>query len=171
MYSFWTGVAVVALVVAYLAALTRFYSGDGFSNLVRILYANLCLLLAGHHAAVHLATRSPRARAIVDGGFHFMDAVCGTVLLAVLGFLSLLGIVSWAQHTLLFSVSFARSIRRGQLVRTLGTIKTDDGQNGGVDATAVESALAGARSRAASLAGGGGAASQRAGSVNYWSVY
>lgn len=35
---------------------------------------------------------------MVDGGFHLMDLMCGTVLLAVLGFLSLLGIVAWAQH-------------------------------------------------------------------------
>ena len=42
--------------------------------------------------------RSPRARAVVDAGFHAMDLLCGTVLLALLGFLSLLGIVAWAQH-------------------------------------------------------------------------
>ena len=62
---------------------------------------------------------------------------------------------------MLFSVSFARSIRRGQLVRTLGTLKTDNGQgSGGVDVTAVEAAMAGVRSRAASLVGGMGGGSQ-----------
>ena len=96
-YSFWTFFAVVLLIVAYLAVLTRFYSGDGFSNLMRILYANVCLIMAAHHACVHLATRSPSARAWVDAGFRVMDAVCGALLLAVLGFLSLLGIVAWAQ--------------------------------------------------------------------------
>lgn len=56
-FSFWTFILAVALVIAYLAALTRFYTGDGFSNIMLILYANLCILLALHHAMAHLATR------------------------------------------------------------------------------------------------------------------
>jgi hypothetical protein len=49
---------------------------------------------------------------MVDQGYWIMDAACGIVLLAVIGLLSLLGVVAWAQHQLLFSISFARSIRR-----------------------------------------------------------
>jgi hypothetical protein len=41
---------------------------------------------------------------------------------------------------------------RGQLVRTLGTLKTEEGQNPHLDAEAVGHALAGARSRATSSA-------------------
>ena len=73
--SFWTFFLVVALIVAYLAALTRFYTGDGFSNLMCILYANLCMMLALHHAMVHLATRRQepqgyRARGVIGLGLR-----------------------------------------------------------------------------------------------------
>ncbi|GAX79705.1 hypothetical protein CEUSTIGMA_g7146.t1 [Chlamydomonas eustigma] len=156
-FNFWSLLSAVCMLVAYFVVLTRWYSGDSFSNLMRILYANLCMLRACHHAATHLAIRSPRARAIVDQGYWIIDAACGTVLLAVIGLLSLLGVVAWAQHQLLFSISFARSIRRGQLVRTLGTLKAEAVQNSHLDAEAVGQALAGARSRAASSAVAAGA--------------
>ena len=44
---------------------------------------------------------------------HFLPA--GTVAL-----LSMLGVVAWAQHRLLFSLTFAHEVRRGQLMQTLG---------------------------------------------------
>mmetsp|Transcript_7771 Transcript_7771/g.23366 ORF Transcript_7771/g.23366 Transcript_7771/m.23366 type:complete len:731 (-) Transcript_7771:730-2922(-) len=130
LYSFFTTIAVVALLVAYLAALSRWYSGNGFNNLCLIIYANVSLLMAVHRAAVLIATRSPRARAVVDAGFLFCDIVAGGILLATVGFLSLIGVVAWAQHQLLFGASFARSIRRGELVGVLGHDRASPSKKG-----------------------------------------
>ncbi|KAG1671275.1 hypothetical protein FOA52_010846 [Chlamydomonas sp. UWO 241] len=152
-YGFWMSIAVVLFLIAYLAALSRWYSGNGFTNLLLILYANLSLVMAAHRAAIHLATRSPSARAAVDAGFHFCDTVCGAVLLATVGLLSLIGIVAWAQNQLLFGTGFARSIRRGQLVRVLnsggggdGSGQARKGQGDRLNADAVAEAMDAVRS-------------------------
>lgn len=125
LFAFWAMLAGTGLFVAYMAVLSRFYSGSGIINLLLILYANLNLLLAAHRAAVHLATRSPRARAAVDAGFMVLDLLVGYILLGVIGLLSLIGIIARIQTTLLFNVTFARSVRRGSIVRTIGGKKAD----------------------------------------------
>lgn len=71
----------------------------------------------------HFPSRSPSSLCPL---FHcaptcrVIDAAAGAALLALVGILSLLGVVAWAQHQLLFGSGFARSIRRGQLVSVLG---------------------------------------------------
>lgn len=64
-------------------------------------------------------------RALVDTGYLVMDTLIGYALLCIIGLLSLTGIVAWLQAILLFNPTFAKSIRRGQLVRTIGLAKTD----------------------------------------------
>lgn len=68
---------------------------------------------------------SPAARALVDAGYLFMDSLIGYTLLAVIGLLSFTGVVGWLQSLLLFNPTFAKSIRRGQLVTTIGLARTD----------------------------------------------
>ncbi|KAJ9527498.1 hypothetical protein QJQ45_025772 [Haematococcus lacustris] len=125
LYSFWVAVVCVLFIIGYLVGLSQFYSGSGIQNLGLILYANLNLLAVVHRAATQMATRTPAARAFVDAGFLALDCVIGYILLAVLALLSFIGIVGWLQNLLLFNPTFAKSIRRGQLVRTIGLTKAD----------------------------------------------
>lgn len=120
LWSFWAMFSAGIAFTVYMAVLTRWYSGSGIINLLLILFANLCLALAAHRAATHIATRSPRGRAFVDAGYKVLDTLTGYIVLGILGFLSLLGIIARIQTTLLFNVTFARSVKRGSIVRTIG---------------------------------------------------
>ena len=62
-----------------------------------LLYANLLLAISAHRAATHLATSSPRSRALVDAGYWLLDCLVGYTLLTLLSILSFLGIVAWLQ--------------------------------------------------------------------------
>ena len=98
------------------------YTGNPTSNLGLILYANVNLLLVGIRSLTLMVTSrsSPHARALVDRGHLMVDTVCAYLVLAAVGAASLIGVVAWAQTRLLFNVSFARSVRRGELIDTLG---------------------------------------------------
>ncbi len=128
---FWAAVTCGVLLFVYLVVLSRWYAGNGFANLVTIIYAEVNLVLIVHRAATHIATKSPRARAFVDLGYHLSDYVIGYSLLLVLAVLSFTGIVSWLQTLLLFNPLFAKAVRRGQLVRTLGLPPAKDGAGAG----------------------------------------
>eukprot|EP00198_Chlamydomonas_reinhardtii_P002655 XP_001691991.1 predicted protein [Chlamydomonas reinhardtii] len=63
-----------------------------------------------------------------------LDCCVGWAVLGMLGALSLLGFVGRVQTMLLFNVTFARSVKRGSLVKTIGTAKTGGGQQQGTTA-------------------------------------
>lgn len=50
----------VVLFVVYLAALNRFYEGNGFAHLLRVGYANLMILIMLHKAATFMFTQVGR---------------------------------------------------------------------------------------------------------------
>ena len=122
--------------------------------------------LRPHRAAMHLCTRTPRGRVAVDAGFRLIDTLVGALIMLVLGICSLVGFVAYLQHRLLFSISFAKSIRRGQLVKTLGMRVVKNDAEAAVDSVAVETALLGARSRAGSVNNGAIRRGSSAGSLN-----
>ncbi|PNH12435.1 1,3-beta-glucan synthase component FKS1, partial [Tetrabaena socialis] len=128
LFSFWTGAAGIAGVVVFLLGLSRWYSGSGITNLCLIVYANIQLLLAVHRTLEQVAPRSRRARRLVDGGHQLLDSLVGWTVLGLLGALSMAGVVQRIQTTMLFNVTFARSVRRGSLVKTIGTVKAERGQ-------------------------------------------
>jgi hypothetical protein len=74
-FSFWSITGGSLMFAMYLTVLSKWYTGNGFANILLILYANLNLAIAFHRAATHFATRSPRARALVDAGYMAMDMV------------------------------------------------------------------------------------------------
>lgn len=57
LHLFWTATVCTAFVVAYLTVLGRWYSGNGFSNLLLILYSNVNLVFVAHRVASQLATK------------------------------------------------------------------------------------------------------------------
>ncbi|GIL42995.1 hypothetical protein Vafri_807, partial [Volvox africanus] len=124
-WSFWVGTLSSLAVVVFLVGLANWYSGNGLSNLILILYVNANLLLALHRTLEHVAPRARLARQLVDGGYWLMDCCLGWVLLGLLGALSLVGIVARVQTTMLFNVTFARSVKRGNLVKTIGVVKAE----------------------------------------------
>ncbi|EFJ51969.1 hypothetical protein VOLCADRAFT_87013 [Volvox carteri f. nagariensis] len=125
LWVFWVGTLSSLAVAVFLFGLAHWYSGNGVANLFVILYANANLLLALHRAVEHLAPRSPSSRRLVDGGYWLMDCSLGWLLLGLLGALSLVGVVARVQTTMLFNVTFARSVRRGSLVKTIGMSKAE----------------------------------------------
>jgi hypothetical protein len=58
------------------------------------------------------------------------------LVLGAVGVMSLIGIIAWAQHRLLFNIGFARSLQRGRLLQTLrwrrGTTAAASGGGGGI---------------------------------------
>lgn len=90
-----------------------------------VFYANANLLQALHRLMTHICVSHPRARALVDSGFLITDYFVGYIMLFIVGILSFVGVVSKIQSTLLFNTSFARSVRRGKLVRTVGMQKAE----------------------------------------------
>jgi hypothetical protein len=73
------------------------------SFLALVVFANFNIILALHHAAYHLASyTTPALRALADQGCWWADAIAAYSVLAVVGAASLLGVVAWAQHKLLF---------------------------------------------------------------------
>jgi signal transduction histidine kinase len=150
LWRFWLIVAGAALVVAYFAVfVSSLDPGAVFQDLVLVLYANANLLVALHRAATNICVKNPRTRAAVDAGFLAVDAVIGYTMLAVVGLLSFVAIVGKAQATLLFNSTFAKSVRRGKLVRTVAGQKTpEERRREEADATA----------KGAPRGGGGGGA-------------
>ncbi|PNW85408.1 hypothetical protein CHLRE_03g185000v5 [Chlamydomonas reinhardtii] len=135
LWSFWVGVSGVSCAVLFLVGLSRWYSGSGLSNLCLLVYANALLATAVHRGLEAVAPRSwTGARRLVDGGHMLLDCCVGWAVLGMLGALSLLGFVGRVQTMLLFNVTFARSVKRGSLVKTIGTAKTGGGQQQGTTA-------------------------------------
>ncbi len=62
----------------------------------------------------------------MDRGYWLIDWGVGTLLLCLVTLLAWLGFVSRLQTRLLFNSSFAESIQRGKLVRTIGLMKLDE---------------------------------------------
>ncbi|GAX79706.1 hypothetical protein CEUSTIGMA_g7147.t1 [Chlamydomonas eustigma] len=113
-------VICAAILTSYLVVTALMYTGNPFTCLMLVVFSNFNILLAIHRAAYHLASHTtPTIRALVDKGCLWVDAAAAYCVLAVVGAASLLGVVAWAQHKLLFSVSFAACIRRGQLLGAL----------------------------------------------------
>ncbi|KAG2499845.1 hypothetical protein HYH03_002136 [Edaphochlamys debaryana] len=128
LWAFWVGAGSVAACVVFLVGATQWYSGPGPANMALIAYANINIALALHRGLEHAAPRSRTARRLVDGGHAVQDWLVGWSVLLVLGVLSLLGLVSRIQTTLLFNVTFAKSVKRGSLVKTIGLAKEERGQ-------------------------------------------
>ena len=138
LWSFWVGSLTISAVVLFLVGMSQWYSGNGVANLFLIVYANVNLLLALHRTLEHVAPRSHSARRLVDGGYWLMDCGLGWLLLGLLGAFSLAGVVGRVQTTMLFNVTFARSVRRGSLVKTIGTAKAERRQQGALAAMLLE---------------------------------
>ena len=155
LWSFWAAAGIAAAVVVFLVGLSRWYSGSGIANLCLILYANANLLLAVHRAMEYLAPRSRRARRLVDGGYWLLDCVLGWALLGLLGAMSLVGVVGRIQTTMLFNVTFARSVRRGSLVKTIGTAKAERRQQDALVAMVMDGDAASRGSGGSEGSGGG----------------
>ncbi|KAG2442515.1 hypothetical protein HXX76_002601 [Chlamydomonas incerta] len=135
LWSFWVGASGVSCAVLFLVGLSRWYSGSGLSNLCLLAYANALLAMAVHRGLEAVAPRSwTGAQRLVDGGHMLLDCCVGWAVLGMLGALSLLGFVGRVQTILLFNVTFARSVKRGSLVKTIGTAKTGSGQQQGTTA-------------------------------------
>ncbi|KAG2448283.1 hypothetical protein HYH02_006867 [Chlamydomonas schloesseri] len=135
LWSFWVAAAGVSCAVLFLVGLSRWYSGSGLSNLCLLVYANALLAMAVHRGLEAVAPRSwTGARRLVDGGHLLLDSCVGWAVLGMLGALSLLGFVGRVQTMLLFNVTFARSVKRGSLVKTIGTAKTGGAQQQGTTA-------------------------------------
>ncbi len=126
--AFWCGAGGLAAAAIFLIGLSRWYSGNGLSNALLILYANAYIAIAAHRALEHLAPHSRSMQRLVDGGYKLQDSAVGWAVLGVVGALSLAGVVGRIQTTILFNVTFARSVRRGSLVKTIGTVKAERGQ-------------------------------------------
>ncbi|KAG2442546.1 hypothetical protein HXX76_002632 [Chlamydomonas incerta] len=112
--------------VAYLVFAVRVFSGPALSNLALLLYVNSQLVLAAHAALEVLAPGSAACRALVDGVYWALDWLLGGGLLCVVSLCAWLGVVDWLQTRLLFSATFADSVRRGKMVRTIGLMKLDE---------------------------------------------
>lgn len=95
----------------------RVFSGPALSNLALLLYVNSQLVLAAHAGLEVLAPGSAACRALVDGVYWAMDWALGGGLLCVVSLCAWLGVVDWLQTRLLFSATFADSVRRGKMVR------------------------------------------------------
>ncbi|KAG2448290.1 hypothetical protein HYH02_006874 [Chlamydomonas schloesseri] len=135
LWAFWVAAAGVSCAVLFLVGLSRWYSGSGLSNLCLLVYANALLAMAVHRGLEAVAPRSwTGARRLVDGGHLLLDSCVGWAVLGMLGALSLLGFVGRVQTMLLFNVTFARSVKRGSLVKTIGTAKTGGAQQQGTTA-------------------------------------
>ncbi|GLC72072.1 hypothetical protein PLESTF_001201000 [Pleodorina starrii] len=172
-WSFWVGLLAAGLVATFLVVgMAHWYSGSGTANLLLIVYANANLGLALHRAAEHAAPRGSRAAAaLVDGGYWLMDCCLGWLLLGVLGVLSLVGLVERVQTTMLFNVTFAQSVKRGSVVKTIGVAKADQRgqQQHAVLAMMADPAAEEVGSPGGSVGGysGGGGTGQGAGS-DWW---
>ncbi|GLC38942.1 hypothetical protein PLESTB_000464000 [Pleodorina starrii] len=127
LWSFWLSSASAGGAVVFLVGLSGWYSGNGLSNLLLIAYANANLLLAVHRVAEQLAPRSGSARRLVDSTYWVIDASLGWLLLGLCGALSLTGFVGRLQTKLLFNVTFATSVKRGRLVKTIGLAEAERG--------------------------------------------
>ena len=91
----------------------------------------------------------------MDGGYWLLDCVLGWALLGLLGAMSLVGVVGRIQTTMLFNVTFARSVRRGSLVKTIGTAKAERRQQDALVAMVMDGDAASRGSGGSEGSGGG----------------
>ena len=93
---------------------------NGFRNLLLIYYANLQFM--AFIIEVMQRTNQDRAsiRHAVDQVYHLLDYFIGVILFGFLFLLSFTGIMQVIQNTLLFNVSFARSIHTKELADAIG---------------------------------------------------
>ncbi|KAG1671279.1 hypothetical protein FOA52_010850 [Chlamydomonas sp. UWO 241] len=68
---------------------------------------------------VHVARMCIVAAAVLILYFVVFSQMLGHLVLGTVGVMSLIGIIAWAQHRLLFNIGFAQSLQRGRLLQTL----------------------------------------------------
>jgi len=100
--------------------------GNGFRNVLLIYYADLQVVVFIIQFMQHTNQDRVSIRHAVDRAYYLLDYFVGVMIFGVLFVLSFTGIIDIIQNTLLFNVSFARSIRSRELVEAIGFEKDQD---------------------------------------------
>ncbi|CAD7698647.1 unnamed protein product [Ostreobium quekettii] len=92
----------------------------GLKNLLLIYYANLQIIIFGIQVMQRTMQDRIGVRHAVDQAYYLLDYFLGVIFFGVLFVFSFTGIMNIIQNTLLFSVTFASSIRNKELVDAIG---------------------------------------------------
>lgn len=99
---------------------------NGFRNLLLIYYADLQLAIFTIQVMQRTNQDRVSIRHAVDQAYYLLDYFVGVVIFGVLFIFSFTGIMNIIQNTLLFNVSFARSIHNKELVDAIGFERDQD---------------------------------------------
>ncbi|KAG2500666.1 hypothetical protein HYH03_001432 [Edaphochlamys debaryana] len=110
---------MIVFLILWLALVSRWYEGNGFTTLCVILWANFQLLVAFHRFVTVAYSQNNAMRAFVDSFHYTVDQIIGYTLFVLIAMLSFLGVFSVLQMKILFNDAFAQTAGHARIARAM----------------------------------------------------